>query len=338
MMRSLMVSACLLLPQVGMAQELPAIVATAVESHILPRHASLVAETSELSSVTQEACLPGDPTLEAAFHAAFDAWINVSHITFGPSEADGRFFALSFWPDTRGVTGRSLSDLIASEDAAVGDPAAYAEVSVAARGFYALEFLLFDDAVSTQGNPDYRCALVQAIAADIAATSAEIYDEWTDGFAELMLTAGSNERFRSAEEAAQVLFGTLTTGLEFTTDLRIGRPLGSFDSPRPNRAEARRSGRSLHHVELSLTALADLARILSEGDPRLQSLMADEFAAALERANTLDDPTFMSVAEPQGRIRVEALQLRIRDVRALAVSELGPRLGVAAGFNALDGD
>lgn len=236
------------------------------------------------------------------------------------------------------MTGRSLAGLIADEDAAVDDPAEYATVSVASRGFYALEFLLFDPEVSSSGDDAYRCALAQAITADIAATSELILDEWVGEFANLVLAAGANDRFQSPDEAMRVLFGALTTGLEFTADLRLGRPLGSFEAPRPNRAEARRSERSARHVELSLTALADLAHILSQGDPVLQSDIEAEFSSALGRLRSLDDPTFVTVADPQGRIRIETLQQRIQDVRVLIATELGPTLGVAAGFNSLDGD
>ncbi|ABD54287.1 imelysin family protein [Jannaschia sp. CCS1] len=338
MLRMLMVCCALAMPTAGLALPIPEVVADAVEGHILPRYGQLVQDADTLAQVAQDACGPTDTVLIAAFHDAFDAWISVSHITFGPAEVDGRAFALAFWPDTRGMTGRSLSGLIANEDPVVGDPADYATVSVAARGFHALDFLLFDPQVSVAGDGAYRCALVQAITTDIAQMARAIQEDWTEGFANLMRTAGSNERFQSPEEAARALFSALTTGLEFTADLRIGRPMGSFDAPRPNRAEARRSGRSLRHVELSLEALADLARILSQDYPELQAQLTDQFDTALDRARTLDDPVFAGVADPSGRLRIEVLQQRIRDARALAATDLGPTLGVAAGFNSLDGD
>jgi hypothetical protein len=326
------------MPQVASAQDDAAIVARAVEDHILPRYQALAVATRDLAAATADACGSETPEVTRAFHRAFDAWIGISHITFGPVEADGRFYALSFWPDTRGMTGRSLAGLIAGEDGVVDDAQDYATVSIAARGFYALEYLLFDPEISTLGEGAYRCRLAAAITADIAATVTDIQDNWNRTFADLMLTAGSNDRFQSTDEAMRALFGALTAGLEFTADLRIGRPLGSFDAPRPNRAEARRSGRSLAHVILSLEALADLAALLVEGDEALQRDLSDAFGAALARAADLDDPVFAGVSDPQERLRIEVLQQRIRDVRTLVISELGPSLGVAAGFNSLDGD
>ena len=51
---------------------------------------------------------------------------------------------IAFWPDTKGSTPRTLAAMIAGEDPVVDDPAAFAGVSVAARGLFALDWLLFD--------------------------------------------------------------------------------------------------------------------------------------------------------------------------------------------------
>ena len=71
-------------------------------------------------------CAPDSPSLRTAYRDAFDAWICVSHLRFGPSEAGDRVFALALWPDTRG--------LIAQSNPVAGNAAAFAGVSIAARG------------------------------------------------------------------------------------------------------------------------------------------------------------------------------------------------------------
>ena len=139
--------------------------------------------------------------------------------------------------------------------------------------------------------------------------------------------------FLSEAEACAALFTALATGLEFTADGRLGRPLGTFDRPRPNRAEARRSGRSARTALLSLRALRDLAATLAEAPRTLEAL---DCAAA--SAEALDDPTLAGVAEPSGRFAVEALQTEVAQARRAAAEEIGAALGVASGFNALDGD
>ena len=304
-----------------------------VESHILLGYEALAQEASELATAATENCSPKNLSLVAAYHDAFDAWVKVSHLRFGPSEQDDRAFALAFWPDPRGSTPKALSALIRDEDAAVSDVEAFVTVSIAARGFYALEFLLFDPQFATDDAPNYHCQLVQAVTTDIALTSTAIHADWIEGYAELMAEA-DNDTYRTSEEAARQLFTALSTGLEFTSQMRLGRPMGTFDRPRPNRAEARRSERSLRHVILSLEATRELAALISNENDTLD----EAFETAIGRAIDLDDPVFAGVAEPQGRFRVEVLQQRIDTIRAILAEDVGPSLGVSAGFNSLDGD
>ncbi|MCV6584527.1 MAG: imelysin family protein [Marinibacterium sp.] len=327
-MRIAALALALLIPGIAGATD----VTPLVDDHILPGYRDLAADSAALAQVAQADCQPDSPDLRAAFGAAFDDWVRVSHLLFGPSETEDRAFALAFWPDPRGSTPKALATLIRDEDPAAQDLADFAEVSIAARGFYALEFLLYDPQLAVPG--PYHCALVQVISADIAALTADILQGWEDGYADLMRGAGSNDTYRSTIEAQRQLFTALSTGLEFTAQTRLGRPLGTFDKPRPQRAEARRSARSLRHVILSLEATRDLAAGLSEHDPALDAA----FATALDRARSLDDPDFAGAADPIKRFRIEVLQQDVNAIRQILAEDLGPRLGIAAGFNSLDGD
>ncbi|MCT8162175.1 imelysin family protein [Pseudoruegeria sp. SHC-113] len=304
-----------------------------VEGHVLPGYQALARETAHLADTAAQGCAPDSPELQTAYHAAFDAWVSVSHLRFGPSEQDDRAFALAFWPDPRSATPKALAGLIATEDPVVETPEAFTTVSIAARGFYALEYLLFDPHLVSAASPAYHCALVQAITSDIAANAEAILASWEGGYGALMIVPG-NDTYRSETEAAQQMFTALTTGLEFTANARLGRPLGSFDAPRPTRAEARRSGRSLRHVVLSLTATRDLAALISGEDAGVDAAFAD----ALARAEGLQDPTLAGVSDPASRFRIEALQQEVDALRRLLAEQVGPSLGLAAGFNALDGD
>ena len=109
--------------------------------------------------------------VETAYAEAFDAWAGIQHIRFGPAEEDNNGFAIEFWPDTKGSTPRTLAALVAGEDPVVDDPAAFAEVSVAARGLMALDQLLFDPEAAPVEPGGYRCRLLVAITGDMAATS-----------------------------------------------------------------------------------------------------------------------------------------------------------------------
>lgn len=303
-----------------------------VQGHILPRYAELAQSTAELSEAAEATCAQDDPTLRGAYHTAFDAWISVSHLRFGPSEVEDRGFAIAFWPDPRGSTPKTLARLVADEDPVVETAEAFATVSVAGRGFYALEYLLFDPQFAGHGD-GYLCQLRRAVAADLARNAAAVEGAWAGGYGALLAVPG-NDTYRSADEGVRQMLTSLSTGLEFLSNMRLCRPLGTFDRPRPKRAEARRSGRSLRHVVLVLGATRDLAGHLSGQDETLDAL----FQSALETAERLDDPVFAGVADPGARFRVESLRQQVEGIRVAVTQELGPRLGVAAGFNALDGD
>lgn len=332
-MRFLALTLCLL-PNLAAAD----VVDEALDRHILPGFARLAAEAADLDTAARADCDPASAPLRAAYHEAFDAWIAVSHLRFGPTETGDRAFALAFWPDTKGATPKALGRLIAEQDPVVDDPDAFRAVSIAARGFYGLEQLLYGD-LATPGA--YHCRLVRAVAADIAILAAEIDTDWRETHAGAMRSAGEpgNATYLSPEEPLRALFTALVTGLEFNADTRLSRPLGSFDRPRPTRAEAWRSGRSLRHVRISLTALSELAAILCEGlSDEVCDTLARGFAAAERQADRLEDPVFAGVAEPQGRVRVEALKFAIDSIRSVVNTRLGPARGVSGGFNSLDGD
>lgn len=309
----------------------------ALTAQILPGFARFAEVAEGLASAAQADCRPA--AVIPAYHAAFDAWAGVSDLRLGPSETGA--LTVAFWPDDRGFTPRALSDLIAAEDPIGRDPASYAEVSVAARGFLALEMLLHDPAFSGYGPDSYPCALVQTIAADLSQQADALVTGWSGGFAATLRTAGAagNATYLTGEEAIRAVYTQILTGLDWTADSRLGRPMGTFDRPRPRLAEAWRSGRSLRNAVLSSEAAHALAHALAEG---LVPGGLQQTDAALARvhaaAAAIRDPAFQDIEDPQARLRVEVLQQAVRGLRAAIATEIGASLGIAAGFNAQDGD
>ena len=309
-----------------------------IDDHILPRFETLGSTSQALADAAMQDCDPTSDTFRDAYNTAFDAWVSASHLRFGPTEVDDRAFALAFWPDSRGATPRALATLVADEDPIGLDAQGYSEVSIAARGFYALEFLLYDDDLMKAGDSAYHCTLVQTVTADIAATSSAIFEDWGTNHVDVLLSPGPEATYRSDEEVLQEMLRALSAGLQFTQDSRLGRPLGTFDRPRPTRAEARRSGRSSQHVVLSLMSLQDLASHLAVFDASLSDTLNRQFEDALGKLANLNDPVFAGVADPQTRLKIEVISQAVGTIRTTVQTELGPTLGVAAGFNSLDGD
>jgi predicted lipoprotein len=311
-----------------------ALAARALDEHVLPGFDALAMETAALASAAADC---SDGTLDA-YQRAFDAWMGVSHLRFGPLEEGETGFAIAFWPDQRGLTPRTLAALAASEDPAVDDPAAFAQVSVAGRGLFALDALLGEGSPPLEG---YGCRLAGAVARDLAATSALARDRWRDPYAGYMRTAGAsgNPLYLAPEEPTRALFTAMLTGLEATADLRLGRPLGDFMKPQPRRAEAWRTGRPARNVALSVAAVEELYRAAFAAElPEAAQGRLDAALAETRRAVADAGVIEVEVESVGGRLRVEAAQQAVRGLRAALEAEIGPPLGVAGGFNSMDGD
>lgn len=300
-----------------------------VTGHILPGYARFASATADLASQAQASCEVS--ALRPAFQRAFDAWMGVQHLHFGPAEANGAALAIEFWPDPKGSGAKAQRGLLLGDPAALA-PDLFARQSVAARGLSGLERLLYPAAPL----PADPCALIRATAGDLARNAAQIDAAWVKAYAQTLLTAGEpgNTTFLTRPEVRQILFTQIITALEFLESDRLGRPLGTFDKPRPERAEAVASGRSLTNVVQALQALRAMVATLT---PDVPQTMAG-FDRAIDLAEKLQDPVFAGVATPQGRLRVEILQQAVTSLRDTALAELGPELDVGIGFNAADGD
>jgi predicted lipoprotein len=309
-----------------------------VHDHIQPRFERLTDKTNALATVASKDCNATSQSLRTAYADAFDAWVSASHLRFGPTEVDDRAFAIAFWPDSRGATLKVLKRLIVDQDPIADSIEKYADVSIAARGFYALEFLLYDDTLKTFGNAAYRCTLIQTISADTALITAAISNDWRHDYPINLLEPSTTGTYRTHEEVQQEFLKALSTGLQFTAETRLGRPLGTYQKPRPKRAEAWRSGRSAKHVADSLKSLREMAAALANDNDLLASDLDTMFEKALEQLADLNDPVFAGVADPQSRLKIEIIQQAIETIRTIVRDRLGPELGVTAGFNSLDGD
>ena len=306
-----------------------------IEDHILKRHTVFSQSTAALVDAANEDCTAG--AVIPAYHTAFDAWVAVSHIRFGPIQDNGEGLAVVFWPDKKGMIPKTLSRMIIAQDPVVQDPKAFSEYSIAARGFFALEQMLFDPKFSDYTKGSYSCALTQAMTTDLARIAAETRDGWIMGYATTLRTAGEpgNDVFLTDKEGAQALYTNLLAGLEYIQSQRLGRPLGSFEKPRPKRAEAWRSTRSLRNIIVSLESLQEMAEMLADGDA---SETMEAFEATITYAKTLEDQVFENLYETSAKFKLGSLRELVGVVREAAAAEIGAHLNVGAGFNALDGD
>lgn len=301
----------------------------AIRDILTPGYSAFEAAALELAAKTDETCAAQD--FIPAWHTAFDAWLTVAPLKIGPVEQDGMGLAIAYWPDPKGLGAKAQRGLLTASPELLS-PESFAHQSVAARGLMGLERLLFPSS-ELKADP---CPLIRATAHDLARMATLIRTEWEGSFSATMLTAGEpgNTTFLTRSEVRQTLFTQIDAELAFDRDQRLGRPLGSFDRPRPELAESRASGRSLRNVILSLRALRALSESLTPDIPK--TLAAFDHTLAL--AEDLDDPVFEGVADPATRLKVEILQQEIHAIQQLVRQELARDLDVDLGFNAADGD
>ncbi|MEM6487424.1 MAG: imelysin family protein [Pseudomonadota bacterium] len=310
-----------------------------LEQHVMPLTAGFAQATDALAATAD--CTAADPAaaLRPVWRDAFLAWARLSHLQLGPLEEEGRTLAISLWPDKRGFSRRTVERMVAEQDAIVDQPDRYGDVSVAGRGLMALHYLLYVSDVPVQG---YRCRLATAIAADLAVSADIVQARWADPWAAYLLQAGAdgNPVYQSGAEATKALFQALMTGFQILVDQRLGGPLGTFDRPRPKRAEAYASGASLDAIAETLSSMRAMAEIAFY--PTVNAEAQAALGAAFDRTDEIlariEGPLPEDVASPASRIQVEALKISASDLHQALAAVLGERLGITIGFNALDGD
>lgn len=295
------------------------------------------AAAREMTVASKKLCA-GETDLAAftqAFHDTWLAWAPLDAYQFGPVEQTGAVLRIGFWPDKKDFVGRGLDALLDLPAETLRDPATIAESSAAVQGLPAIERLLASDLDA--------CPVAVGISANISDVADALYEGWfgTGGWSDLARTAGpDNPVYLTDAEFTGTLFTAVDFELSRIIDLRLGRPLGSFDRPMPRRAEAWRAGLSLDIVGAEL---AGLRRMLDEVfAPNLPGLdtsrVASAFADAAVRLNEIGLPLDEAVQDPMSRLRVEALQTRVADIRLRMAEDVGPALGVEVGFSAADGD
>ena len=190
-----------------------------VAQDILPGFEALSRKAAILADAAETSCDAED--LRRVYAEAFQAWTLVSHLRFGPSEEENRAFSLAFWPDPRGKMPKALRKLLLQKDPDALSPEAYSEASIAARGFYALDYLLFDPEFAVPEDASYHCAVIGAVARDIDATAKDLNNAWRQ-YALALTSPTPDTPYRTDEEVLQVLFKSASTGLQFTDEMRLG--------------------------------------------------------------------------------------------------------------------
>ena len=328
--------------------------AALVETHSLPRYERLATATDAFAAAADAFCAGESDAdherLRAGFHDAMDAWMGVQHLRFGPADSRMRGFRFYFWPQARNKVGEAVAELVAAgeDDAALA--ARIGRTNVAVQGLLAAEVLIYD--LRYLGADARGCGLLVAVAENMRTMAVGILSEWREGddaFARLMTTPGpDNPHFEDHAAGTLAFFQGLHDSLQLIYDINLKPVIGdSAQSVRPVLAESRLSGRSQRNIVATLEALqalylgegsAGLGELTAVANPKLDRLMRKAFRLTLETARSIEGPVEQAAADPALRPPVQKFAKQVQALKQIVRDRLAPALGLAVGFNALDGD
>ncbi len=318
----------------------------AVDRFIIPETIHLEQAMIMLAEHTDAYCeAPGEATLvqlKQDFHYGMNAWQSIQVIRFGPMEYAMRAYRFQMWPDKRTKVSQHLSSLLASEDAEALKPENFARGSVAVQGLSAMERLLFND----QPISPYECAVLQAIAHNLASMSSNLIRDWMmedEPHRMFILTSPEgNALYESDMEVRSKLLNNLHTELQLIVEQKLQEPLSnSIETAKPKRTESWRSQRSLRNIGINLKAVERLYKITflpQLDDSVLAQRIEQAFNDSYTRLRDIDMPLNQAITDANQRPAVEQLMQTINQLRLLFANELPQALGVPLGFNSLDGD
>jgi hypothetical protein len=324
--------------------------------------ATLVAAATALKKQPDAAAFA---TVQQGFNAVSDAWAAVQLLRFGPLSQEQRLDRLAYWPERGNVTEKQMAAFLSAADKGKLAPAGFAKASVALQGLSALERLLYDGEKTADSKPvsdkalaeltaqtpaaAYRAAMIAAIATNLQQIAKEGRKAWHDLSAKL--AKGDQAGLAaSPQEATNQIYAGLVTEIQLIGGQKIGIPLGkSADAAKPRQTEQWRSGRSLQDIKLNIAAL----RQALLGDPAgsVIALVSTDAAAAMQgkltaaldgcdqAVPTVTQPLDIAVSDDKaGRPEVQALLVKINQLRDVLTNDLPKAAGITLGFNDLDGD
>lgn len=300
---------------------------------LTPLYGGYADAAGQLAGVQPDCAGDWRAAMRPAFVASLLAWGRLQAVGTCPAASPETSARVYFWPDKHGTATRQLGAALRDRPAKLETVAGLTGQSAGLQSLAALELLLYGDLPDEAAG--FACRYAQAIA-----------DFQTE------LAAGMGRDFAADPTAGAALAPALLTGMQTTLDtviqLDLDRPLGSdIAAARGERARAWRSGQSLPLVGAAIDTVEAVytapggfsAAIVASAElAAFDAVLRRHLELARDAIAAVPVPLPQAVAEPAARLQVEQLKEEIASVRRLLVERLAPALGLAAGFNAMDGD
>lgn len=326
---------------------------------ILPSYRALDTQVDALrGAATELQASPSEASLaktQDAWRAARKAWEQVEAFRFGPVESNRITAAMNYWPAGTDAITKVLNDTtpITAES--------FEALGANAKGFLAIEFLLFDNqggssavltALTTAPGGDRRLTYVKTAAENMKKRTAELVTAWDPSggdFAKELTDA--NDLFPTSKAALDQVYNSATFATDLVTGTKIGKPYGlqSGGVPQPDAEETPRSDNSINDMLATLDgvksvytgayASADgmgLSDLVRAKNPALDDRMIADIAEANAKISAIPAPFRTAITDH--RDAVEAAYQAIRTVKNTMSTEVAGTLGTTLKFNDNDGD
>ena len=270
-------------------------------------------------------------TVGPVFVTSLLAWRRLEAAGAGPAAVPETAARIYFWPDKHGTANRQLAAALRDQPPGLETAAGLAGQSAGLQSLAALEQLLYGDAPTSP----FACRFGLAIAGFQAQLAAQMAADFTHD-----ATPGTT--------FALAMFTGMRTTLDTVIQLDLERPFGTdLATARGERARAWRGDLSLPLIG---AALDTVARVYTAPDgfstqiqasvelSALDAMLREGLQAARTGVTEIKEPLQVAVSDPAARPQVQRLLDELHTVRRLLAERLAPALGLAAGFNALDGD
>jgi len=301
----------------------------------------LAEETAQLAEHASRYCAAPDEQLRAQLEQhwrdAFMAWQQVRFVDFGPVENNNLAWQFQFWPDPKNLVARKAAYLTKSDQPITAD--LIEQSGVAVQGFPMLEYLLFDDALSSGENAlpaPHSCAVLTTVTKHLASNSKQLSADWQSFKTPYLNT-----------EAYQVsTLKSAMAALEILEERRLAKPMGLRGNGKRNPyiTDAWRSGTSLLSVEATLRGLQQhflpefLKLLEQKGELQLAKRIQRQFDAALDNYPEADRPMTVLLSDDKAFRTLQGLYVDVSQLATLVNDQAAVALGVVRGFNSSDGD
>ncbi len=323
---------------------------------IIPAYSDLQSEVNILKTSTEAfASAPDNDNLQAAQLAwtnAYLAWQSANAFNFGPAGEQGTRKGLIEEIGTFPAAETKIETAIAANDHSLNN------FDRDARGFLALEYLLFGKNKSTseliaefRGSPS-RQAHIKAIANHLKARVDEVVNGWTTYQSEFLNNNGTD-----AGSSTSALYNEFVRSFESAKNFKVGLPAGKRPGqtkPEPQLVEAFYSGLSLTMLKAHLQSIEAIyygrgnnsASGLGfknylesvEGGKELVALTEAQWQKVKDALNAVPTDQPFSVLVANNHPTVDALHTELQKHTRFFKSDMSSLLGIAITFSSGDGD